>query len=127
MAGKKKVAELKHQLTTTDIKRLIERWQDLEAEIEPLETELAHIKEILTADLEVKDAFTFGNITLRIMQGSNRPGLQWKKIAQGLAKRLYPDVQSLRRWLRDLARKFPKKPTKAYPRIFEFKPQLEEK
>lgn len=122
MAGKKKVAEpVKHQLKTAEIKTLVDRWQELEDEIAPLADELCSIKEQLVADLDVKDAISFGSLTLRIMQGSTRTGLQWKKVAMGLAKRLYPDVPSLRRWMRDLARKFPKKPTKPYARLFEVK------
>jgi hypothetical protein len=117
MAKKSKVAE-KPSLTTAQIKAKVNRWRALEEEMAPLETELKAIKTSLVAALEVKDAFEFGEVTLRIMQGKSRKGLNWKAIAFGLAKRLYPTAALLRQWLRDLARKYPNKPNAAYARLF---------
>lgn len=124
MATKKKKtapAPVKHQLTTGDIEALVGRWKELEEEMAPLAEELKGIKDALVDGLDVKDAFTFGNFTLRIMQGQTRTGLNWKKIAGGLAKALYG--KGMREWLVGIAKRYPKCPTKPYARLFEFKPQ----
>lgn len=113
----------KHSLTTAQIKAKVKRWRELEAAMEPFETELKAIKEALVADMDPKDAHEFDGIILRCVQGKSR-GLgvnEWKKIAIGLARKVYLDTQSLRDWLRSIARKFPYKPTKPYVRLFEIK------
>ena len=124
--GKKKAKPeppKKHALTTARIQSYVQRWQALEAEMAPYVEELKQIKDILLADMDPKDAHEFDGVTLRCIQGKSR-GLgvnEWKKIAIGLARKVYPDTQALRDWLRSIARKFPYKPTKPYVRLFDVK------
>ncbi len=119
--AKKAVPVEKHQLKSKEILALIARWQVLESEIAPLDEELKGIKDKLVADMDPKEAHEFRDVTLRCIQGKTRKGLQWKVIAFGLAKRLYPDTVSLRRWMRDLARKFPYVSSKPYVKLFTAK------
>lgn len=108
----------KHQLKVAEIQSMVDRWQEIEEEMAPLVEELAGIKSTLVADMDPKDAYEFDSVTLRCIQSKRRKGLEWRKIAFGLAKLLYPTVDNYRAWLKTIVRKHPYEPTKPYVQLY---------
>ena len=123
MATKKKIVDAPpavHPVSEGILKAKIERMNEIGNEIDALNLEWDKQASFVLATLKVKDVRQYNQLKCIVQQNMNR-GLNWKKEATALARKLYPAAADLRKYVVALARRYPRKPGKPYVKLYKIK------
>ena len=113
MATKKVVVE---PLNESALKTAIEKMHDLDAEYAALDKRYDLLAAGVLATMKPKDVRQYGMLRCTIVQAIRRT-VDWKGEASRLARKLFPAPEALRAFVRELAKRYPRKPIKASIKI----------
>ena len=117
MAKKKKV----EALSETDLRLTIEEMYEIKQHVKAEEKRFEDMQQKVMATMPVGDVRQYGTLRCTIVQNIGR-GLSYKAEMYRLAHLLYPTVSLFRKFLHDLAKRYPKnQPSKAYAKLVEVK------
>ena len=119
------------KLDAVELEDTILQIHQYDLDIQLIKTKQDLLKEQVIATLGVKGVFQkdypkLGLWRCTIVQ-SWRRSISWKDIAIHLAKRLYPEREPFRRWLRTIAKNHPKKPCNPFVKLSQIKDKQKEK
>lgn len=118
-ARKVKVTPITH-LSEDVVKYKVLEMDQLRRDIKQLKKQYVALGAELVAHLGPKGVRQYDNVKFQVMQKLARD-ITWKTEASRLAKLLYPKAAQFRIYLRHLARLYPKKLSKPFPRLFDLK------
>jgi hypothetical protein len=99
-----------------EIRVAIMKMHKLKCQIAELEGQRKDLQTEVISTLGLKGVLEFNNLRCKIVQAFRRT-VPWKKLAFGLAKKLFPEPADYRKWLKSVVHNYRKKASEPYALI----------